>query len=149
MKEEKWTTISLFAIFALRKQLHGYIDIFEEDRDYLNNLLYSETVEHLLSSKRVMLKNTDSTFLTFVNSSIEDTELFHPFEESWIEKSAICDVSNSAVLIERLINFDKYIMVWCHFFMTEDETDAEEAGYFLSMIQSAKSDIDYLNSLAR
>lgn len=148
MKEEKWATISLFAIFALRKQLHGYIDIFEEDRDYLNNLLYSETVEHLLSSKRVMLKNTDSTFLTFVNSSIEDTELFHPLEESWIEKSTICDVSNSAVLIERLINFDKYIMVWCHFFMTEDETDAEEAGFFLSIMQSAKSDIDYLNSLA-
>jgi len=148
MKEEKWATISLFAIFALRKQLHGYIDIFEEDRDCLNNLLYSETVEHLLSSKCVMLKDTDSTFSTFVNSSIEDTELFHPFDESWIEKSTICGVSNSAVLIERLINFDKYIMGWCHFFMTEDETDSKVAGFFLSIMQSAKSDIDYLNSLA-
>jgi len=142
MGKENYTSNLLLSMFFLREQLNTYIDIFENQKPHLTKHLGHETISDLLENKRLILGLAENKYEKLLNAGIQDAALFHPPEQMWMELHDIDSCRNAQCLVQLLLEFDQKVMEWCYLFMTDEHTGLHDTGYFLTMIQYAKSGVD-------
>lgn len=145
MKKDTYTSHQLFGTFYLREQLHSYLDIFEERYTVLSQELEFRNVIVLLTSKRIMLGETEKQFNEFDSVIIEDNSIFNPTPKLWLNPSVL-EHKNNNLLMDALLSFDKKVMAWCYLFMVNEDIGLEFSAFLLRMIEYAKADADYLLS---
>jgi len=82
-------------------------------------------------------------------SPIDDAALFHPFKRAWMEDFDIKVRRYDQNIKQYLLIFDKKLMAWCYLFMTNENTNADLAGFFLQMIQWSKESADILMAVKK
>ena len=143
MKKDTYTSHQLFGIFFLREQLHSYLDVFEERFVALTQELEFRNVIVLINNKRVMLGEVEEKFQEFDAVIIEDTSIFYPLTNLWLN-AAVMASNNVNIVMDALLSFDKKVMAWCYLFMVNEDIGLEFSAFLLRMIEYAKANSDYL-----
>ncbi|QLG46500.1 hypothetical protein [Costertonia aggregata] len=144
MNKRKQKSDFLYGVFVLREQLHTYLDILDKHRKPLDAHLGETTTLRILTNKKVLLERVEDKFMALSRMTISNAENFEPYESPWINSDGLPLSNSKRSILKVLVDFDKVVMVWCYFFITAEEIDADDAGFMLSLIQDTKFEIDNL-----
>lgn len=145
MNKDTYTPHQLFGTFFLREQLHGYLDLFEENFTDLSHELEFRNIKVLLTRKRIMLGEAEKQFQVFESVVIEDASIFYPPPKIWLNATIMAS-KNINLVMDALLTFDKKVMAWCYLFMVNEDIGLEFSSFLLRMIEYAKVDADFLLS---